>query len=97
MAQIVNACSAAYRKAQCDYAESLFFTCRKNTVDRCYSDAKIGETAAKTKGALQERCVAAQVIDLLQEFSTSALLFRESLLREQLPDFSYDLCDFARS
>ena len=47
--------SAAYRKAQCEYAESLLFDCSINTVNRCYSVAKIEEKAAQTKTALRER------------------------------------------
>ena len=47
--------SAAYSKAQCEYAESILFDCSINTVNRCYSVAKIDEKAAQTKGALRER------------------------------------------
>ena len=68
LSHLVNIYSAAYKKAQCDYAESLFFTCRKDTVDRCYSDAKIDESAAKTKGALQERCVRHKLLISFKNF-----------------------------
>ena len=47
--------SAAFRKAQCEYAESLLFDCSVNTVNRCYSIAKIDEKAARTKAALRKR------------------------------------------
>ena len=48
-------CSAAFRKAQCEYAESLLFDCSINTVNRCYGIAKRDEKTAQTKGALRER------------------------------------------
>jgi len=34
---------AAYTKAQCDFADSLYNTCEEDTIFQCYSDNKINE------------------------------------------------------
>lgn len=48
-------CSAAYIKAQCDYANSLYFTCEKDTIFKCYSDDKISEVDTNDVASMAQR------------------------------------------
>ena len=60
-------CSAAYIKAQCDYANSIYFTCERDTIFKCYSDDKIAEIDASDVAAMAQR--EALLGTQLQEFS----------------------------
>ena len=48
-------CSAAYTKAQCDYANSIYNTCETDTVFKCYGDDKIAEIDTKDVASLARR------------------------------------------
>lgn len=47
--------AAAYIKAQCDYANSLYFTCEKDTIFKCYSDDKISEVNTNDVASMAQR------------------------------------------
>ena len=59
--------SAAYIKAQCDYANSIYFTCERDTVFQCYGEDKIAEIDTSDAAAMAQR--EALLRTQLQDFS----------------------------